>query len=167
MFDELFSRSGLSLDRLRSFLALASSGSIARAAPGDVTRQSQISRQISELEAFFATELTVRRGKTLALSGAGKRLALLVQQQLQGLDDFRLEQAHVPKSFVIGASASVIDWLVVPAVSGIRKALGNASVKLEMMRSKGLIEAVRDGRLDFAIVREDAISDASRKPSCP
>ena len=69
MYDEPFSRGGLSLDRLRNFLALASSGSIAKAAPGDVTRQSQISRQVGELVAFFATELTVRRGQDTGAIG--------------------------------------------------------------------------------------------------
>ncbi|MBL9142395.1 MAG: LysR family transcriptional regulator [Verrucomicrobiaceae bacterium] len=135
MFAELFSRSGLSLDRLRAFLALAHAGSIAKAAPGDVTRQSQISRQISELETFFGAELTERRGKTLALSEAGKRLSTLIQQQLQDLDDFRIEQSGARKSFAIGASASVLDWMVVPAIHGIREALGQSTIRLEAKRS--------------------------------
>ena len=162
MFTDLFSRSGLSLDRLRSFLALAHAGSIAKAAPGDVTRQSQISRQVGELEAFFGSELTERRGKTLALSEAGKRLAMLIQQQMQDLDDFRIEQSQAKKAFTIGTSASVLDWLVVPAMAGIRAALDHATVRLMAMRSRALVDAVRDGRIDFAIVREDAISNVSR-----
>ncbi len=163
MFEGLFSHSGLSLDRLRSFLAFAHAGSIAKAAPGDVIRQSQISRQLSELEEFFGTELTERRGKALVLAEAGKRLALLVQQQLQDLDDFRLEQTQVKKTFVIGASASVLDWLVVPAIGGIREALAGAVVRLEALRSRSLIESVREGRIDFAIVREDAIPSTAKK----
>lgn len=162
MFTDLFSRSGLSLDRLRSFLALAQAGSIAKAAPGDVTRQSQISRQVSELEAFFGTELTERRGKTLALSVAGNRLAGLIQQQLQDLDDFRIEQSQSKKCFSIGGGASVLDWMVVPGMKGIRAALGGASVRLEAMRSRMVVDAVREGRLDFGIVREDAISAGAR-----
>lgn len=68
MFEHLFSKGGLSLDRLRSFMQMAQAGSIAKAAPGDTNRQSQISRQIRELEQFFGTELTRRKGKTLSLS---------------------------------------------------------------------------------------------------
>ncbi len=159
MFDELFSRSGLSLDRLRSFLALAEAGSIAKAAPGDVTRQSQISRQASELEAFFGTELTERRGKSLVLSPAGQRLAMLVRQQLQDLDDFRKEQVQVKKAFTIGAGASILDWLIIPALGAAAEALGHATLRLETQRSSGLVERVKDGRIDFAIVREDAIRE--------
>jgi len=75
MFEALFSTRGLSLDRLRSFLEMAEAGGIARAAPGDPVRQSQISRQIRELEEFFGTELTQRRGKGLVLTPAARRLA--------------------------------------------------------------------------------------------
>jgi len=52
MFEDLFSKGGLSLERLRSFMLMANAGSIAKAVPQDPTRQSQISRQIKELESF-------------------------------------------------------------------------------------------------------------------
>lgn len=165
MFDELFARSGLSIDRLRSFLEFADAGSIAKAAPQDVTRQSQISRQIGELEDFFGTELTQRRGKGLVLSAEGQRLGMLVRQQLQDLDDFRREQIQVKKAFTVGAGASIVDWLIIPALAGIAEALGNATIRLETQRSSGLVERVKDGRIDFAIVREDAIpAGLSRQP---
>ena len=61
-FDRLFDISGLSLDRLRSFLRVVEAGSLTRAALGDVTRQSQYSRQIKELEGYFGTALTRRVG---------------------------------------------------------------------------------------------------------
>jgi DNA-binding transcriptional LysR family regulator len=51
-FDRLFARSGLLLDRLRTFPAVAGAGNLARAAKGDPTRQSQFSRQVNELEGF-------------------------------------------------------------------------------------------------------------------
>jgi DNA-binding transcriptional LysR family regulator len=156
------SRSGLSLDRLRSFLAFAQAGSIAKAAPGDVNHQSQISRQISELETFFATELTERRGKTLALSTAGQRLATLIQEQLQDLDDFRREQAQMKKVFTIGAGASTLEWLVTPHLPLIAEQLGGALLRTELRRSRPLVEGVQDGRVDLAVLRKDAIPDATR-----
>src|SRR4030095_8519532 len=113
MFPELFSRSGLSLDRLRSFLAIADAGSIVRAASDDPVRQSLFSRQVRELEEFFGAELTRRHGKTIALSPAGHRLASLIRAQLQDLDDFRREQAGAPKTFTIASGGSMIEWVVV------------------------------------------------------
>lgn len=160
MFEELFARSGLSLDRLRSFLLVANAGSIIQAAGGDPVRQSLFSRQIRELEEFFGVELTERRGKAIAISPAGVRLAALIREQLQDLDDFRREQVDEKKSFVIGSGASILEWVVIPALAGITKALGGSTLRLESMRSSDLVEAVREGRLDFAIVREDAIPEA-------
>ena len=157
MFRDLFNRSGLSLDRLRRFLEFADAGSISKAAPDDVNLQSQISRQIAELEEYFETELTVRRGKTLALSPAGRRLSHLIREQFQDLCDFQLEQSSQSKTFSIGAGASILEWLVIPAIPGIRRLLGNATLQLSSRRSGELIEDVRDGKLDFAVVRDDAI----------
>ena len=38
--------------------------------------------------------------------------AALVREQLQGLEDFKHEQANVPKQFVFGAGGSVLEWLL-------------------------------------------------------
>jgi DNA-binding transcriptional LysR family regulator len=161
MFDHLFSKGGLSLDRLRSFMQMAQAGSIAKAAPGDTNRQSQISRQIRELEQFFGTELTRRKGKTLSLSAAGERLALLIREQLQDLEDFRKEQTGQAKSFVIGAGASVLEWLVVPALPAVSQHLGGATLQTEAHRSRSLADAVRDGRVDLAIIRQNAAPEGN------
>lgn len=159
MFESLFTRGGLSLDRLRGFLELAQAGSISKAAAGDASRQALLSRQIRELEEFFGTELTLRRGKTLVLSPAGTRLALLIREQFQDLNDFHLEQQKLPKTFRLGAGASILEWLVIPKASKVRSSLGNATLRLSSQRSRDLVEHVRDGLLDFAIVREDAIPE--------
>jgi len=167
MFESLFSKGGLSLDRLRSFLEMAEAGSIAKAAPGDVVRQSQISRQIRELEEFFGAELTQRRGKTLVLTPSGRRLAVLVRGQMQGLDDFRCEEQDRPKVFVFGAGASTLESMVAPRLPALAESLGGAQLRTESHRSRALVEAVREGRVDFAVVRRDAITDPSKKNCLP
>lgn len=159
MFESLVSTSGLSLERLRGFLEFAEVGSIAKAAEGELSRQALISRQIRELEEFFGTELTFRRGKSLSLSPAGKRLAQLIRGQFQDLSDFQLEQKQLARSFSLGAGASILEWLVVPAAAKIRSALRNSTLRLSPQRSQDLVDHIRDGRLDFAVVRGDAVAD--------
>ena len=56
-----------------------------------------------------------------------------------------------------GSQGSIIDWLLVPRLGAIREALGNAMVELEQLRTLDVVRAVADGRLDFGIVREDAV----------
>ena len=99
MFEKLFSERGLSLDRLRVLVEIHDAGSIAQAAPGDLVRQSQYSRQLRELSEFFGCEVAQRRGKLLKLTGRGARLAELAR--VDGLDasagDYRLTPLFTPE----------------------------------------------------------------------
>ena len=156
-FERLFDVSGLSLDRLHSFLQVVEAGGQAKAALGDPIRQSQFSRQIKEMEGFFGVALTRRVGRRIEITDEGKRLALIIRHQFRELDDFRESMAGRSVSVRIGSQGSVIDWLIVPRLSGVRTALGNATVELEQLRSSDVVRAVADGRLDFGIVREDAV----------
>ncbi|MCH2065469.1 MAG: LysR family transcriptional regulator [Roseibacillus sp.] len=165
MFDELFKRGGLSLERLHSFLAVVDAGSIAAAADRNLNRQSLISRQIRELEEFFGTELTTRRGKSIAVTPEGRRLGELVRMNLLGMQDFLLDARARPRTITIGAGGSALEWLVGPAARSIQSALGDVTVRLEVNRTAQLVEKVRDGRLDFAVLRSDAIPRGS--PSKP
>ena len=61
-FEHLFDISGLSLDRLRSFLKVAEAGNLATAAQGDAVRQSQYSRQIKEKSPAPAFVLCLANG---------------------------------------------------------------------------------------------------------
>ena len=92
-FERLFTVSGLSLDRLRTFLRVAEAGNLAKAALGDVTKQSQFSRQIKELEAFFGVALTRRVGRRIEITQEGNQLALIIRRQFRELDDFRESMA--------------------------------------------------------------------------
>jgi DNA-binding transcriptional LysR family regulator len=156
-FERLFAISGLSLDRLRSFLRVAEAGNLAKAARGDATRQSQFSRQIKELEAFFGVPLTRRMGRRIEITDEGARLAVIIRRQFSELDAFRESSAGRSVSIRMGSQGSVIEWLLVPRLAGIRILLGSAMVELEQMRSADVVRAVVDGRLDFGMVREDAV----------
>jgi DNA-binding transcriptional LysR family regulator len=88
MEDILFSKSGLSLDRLKSFCLVAEAESFTKAAGGDSNRQTQFSRQIKDLEQFFGTELFQRKGRTVTLSTTGMELHTLVSEYFCALEDF-------------------------------------------------------------------------------
>ncbi|MGD9417369.1 MAG: LysR family transcriptional regulator [Verrucomicrobiota bacterium JB025] len=156
-FERLFAVSGLSLDRLRTFLRVSEAGNLAKAALGDVTKQSQFSRQIKELEAFFGVALTRRVGRRIEITEEGHRLALIIRRQFGELDNFRESMAGRSVNVRFGSQGSVIDWLLVPRLPEIREALGSALVELEQMRSAEVVRSVADGRLDFGIVRSDAV----------
>lgn len=157
MNNELFSEHGLSLDRLKSFLDVVESGSIVKAAGGDSNKQSQYSRQIKELEVFFGAELTIRKGRRIEITEEGERLARLIRGAFTDLSDFRADSKNQPRRAVIAGGASVIEWMVAPALARCRAALGNPLIETLSMRSTDVIRALDDSKVDFGILREDSI----------
>ena len=157
-FERLFAVSGLSLDRLRTFLRVVEAGNLSKAALGDPTKQSQFSRQIKEMEAFFGVALTRRVGRRIEITEEGNRLALLIRRQFSELDDFRESMAGRSINVRLGSQGSIIDWLVIPRLTAYQ-AMGNVTLEMEQMRSLDVVRAVADGRLDFGIVREDALPE--------
>lgn len=162
-FETLFAVSGLSLDRLRSFLRVVEAGNLTKAAQGDVTKQSQFSRQIKELESFFGVALTRRVGRRIEITDEGHWLALIVRRQFRELDDFRKTMAGRSVSVRIGTQGSILNWLLVPRIRAITEALGNATIEMEPMRTMDVVRAVADGRIDFGIVREDALPSETKR----
>lgn len=158
MFDSLFSERGLSLDRLKVLIEVRDAGSIAQAAPGDPVRQSQYSRQLRELSEFFGCEVAQRRGKLLKLTEQGERLAELSREQLRSLDDFRAECKQQSVGFSIGAGDSLIQWLVIPRLGKVFDGLRGPRFATMNLRTNEIVQQLTDCRLDFGIIRKNAVA---------
>jgi DNA-binding transcriptional LysR family regulator len=156
MFESLFSERGLSLDRLKVLIEVRDAGSIAQAAPGDLVRQSQYSRQLRELAEFFGCEVARRRGKILKLTKQGERLAELAREHLRGLEDFRTECRAESVSFTIGAGDSLIQWLVIPRLGEMVRSFSHTRFVTVNLRTNDIVQQITDGRIDFGIIRKNA-----------
>jgi len=163
MHDGLFSRSGLSLDRLRVLLDVRDAGSISKAAAGDPVRQSQYSRQLKELETFFGLELTTRQGRNLKLTSVGEQLAALVREQFVSLEEFARQSAGEPAVYAIGAGESLIHWLILPRLARLNSALPGVSFRLPNLQTRDIIEQLHARILDFGILRTDRIPASFHK----
>jgi DNA-binding transcriptional LysR family regulator len=160
MSRNLFDRSGLSLERLRSFLAVADAGAIARAAPRNSVRQSQLSRQIGELEEFFGRALVERRGRGLALTSAGRDLAEVVRRALDGLRDV----ASVPEgriSLSVGAGDSLLHGWIIPRLAQ-RIPPAKLGLAFTACASADVVERLDDGRLDLGVARTAEVAATLR-----
>lgn len=158
MFNNLFAQGGLSLDRMRSFCAVAEAGGVTRAAGGDAVRQSQFSRQIKELETFFGAELTRRQGKSIVLSSAGVRLAKIIRESFTALDDFHRGCKSEPIEFSIGAGDALLQWLLFPRLAQLHDALPTVAFQVLSLRTLDISERINNLQLDFGLVRKDAVS---------
>jgi DNA-binding transcriptional LysR family regulator len=157
MFSEMLSKGGLSLDRLHNFCRIAEAGGITKAAGGDPGKQSLYSRQIKELETFFGVELKVRRGKGIVLTDAGLQLARLTRAHLIGLADFQQTARKMPQHVSIGSGNSVIEWILVPRLSALSKALPDARFECYADRTRFIVSRLLDLTLDVGIIRGDAV----------
>lgn len=143
---------GLSLDRLGSFLRVADAGGLALAAPGDPARQSQLSRQMTELESALKQVLFVRAGRRKQLSPAGHALARVVRELGQGLEDVAAAEQG-PVRVALGAGDSVLQWLVLPRLGELGPALQGVELELGALGADGVVSALQEHRIDLGILR--------------
>lgn len=157
MYEALFARNGLSLDRLRVLVEVADAGGISRAVGADATRQSQYSRQLKELGQAFGVELTCRKGRLLKLTLEGERLASLTRQALTGLADFEATVGNTPVVYRLGSGESLLQWAVAPALASLRKAFPGVVFACTNRRTRDIVNALRDFSLDYGLIRENAV----------
>ena len=145
VYKDLFSKAGLSLERLKTFIEVVEARGFTAAAKGDPTRQSQYSRQIRELETYFGVELLVRGRGRFALTPPGEALLGLARSHLAGLDDLRRTCADAPVEVRVAAGESLLQWLVVPRLALLRKARPNHIWLLKNRRSGEVVADIKGG----------------------
>lgn len=158
MFDELFGKSGLSLERLQTLCEVAEKGSIGEATKGDSNRQTQFSRQISELERFFGVELLNRDSRPYRLTEEGRELAQISRGYLSSLSDFHANCSDRPVRLVIGAGESIIQWLLMPMLEHLSKEIPEAVISMRNLRTNTIIKDLTDGDIDLGLVRKSAVA---------
>jgi DNA-binding transcriptional LysR family regulator len=146
------SLTGLSLDRLSSFLQVAEAGGLARAAPGEPVRQSQLSRQLKELENALGQVLFDRSSRGFELTAAGQVLARVVRELGQGISDVTAAEQG-PVKVALGAGDSVLQWLVLPKLGELGRALEGVELEVGAQGSDGVVAGLLEHRLDLGLLR--------------
>jgi DNA-binding transcriptional LysR family regulator len=167
MFEELFSRDGLSLERLHALIQLGEEGSLTRAAKGDPGKQSRMSHRLKELSAFFGVALTDRVGRKIRLTEAGERLVKLAREHFQELTHFMLDSRGSSISYRLGSADSLVQWLAVPAVAKLRRPGAGVRFTLQNLRGEEIVDRLQDQRLEFGLVSNDvALHGLKSKAIC-
>jgi DNA-binding transcriptional LysR family regulator len=158
MFEKLFTQSGLSLERLKTFAEIVTAGGISLAAQSDANRQSQFSRQLKELEKYFGVELLKRNRGPMQLTDAGHRLHQIIGHGFRALEDFRGSCENQPVELVLGAGESMIQWFLVPRLAGLANTRKNLALTFRNLRTAEIVRGLQEAGLDFGCVTR-AISD--------
>ncbi len=157
MFKYLANQSGLSLERLASLCEVAEAGSIGQASRGDVNKQSQLSRQITELEAVFGVALLARQSRPFRLTAQGKELAQVSRQFFQSVDDLQKQAGGEAQRVVVGAGETLIQWLLFPACEVMQKQTTGVVFAFKNLDSAGLVDGLQKGEVDFALIRKEEV----------
>jgi DNA-binding transcriptional LysR family regulator len=145
-----------SLKDLELFVAVAESGSIAKAAQRSHTVASAVSKRISDMESGFGTPLLVRRSKGVELTPAGQTLlarARGVLNQASQLSDELGEFASGIRGHVrvFANISSIVEFLPAALASFLAKHR-DIRVHLEEHVSSVTAQAVADSIADIGII---------------
>lgn len=156
MFKHLANQSGFSLERLASLCEVAETGSIGQASRGDANRQSQLSRQIAELEAVFGVALLARQSRPFRLTTQGKELAQAARQFFQSVDDLQRRATDAAQRVVIGAGEALIQWLLFQATEAMGR--HGAVFAFKNLDTPRLVEGLLRGEIDLALIRQEEVT---------
>jgi DNA-binding transcriptional LysR family regulator len=140
-------------DQLRTFVAIAETGSFTRAADMVARTQSAVSMQMRRLEERVGKPLFERNGRTSRLTGEGERLLPHARRILKA-------QAEALQAFGDGADAGLVRLGVPDDYAGfLPEILGRftcchplVEITVECQQSANLIDLVQANALEIAII---------------
>lgn len=150
---------GFSVERLYALYEVAEKGSISAVAAGSASRQSLLSRQITELEQFFEVSLLNRESRPHRLTIEGSEMAGICREFFISVEGCRDRWHDRGSSVSIVSGESLLQWIVLPLMRERREELKTKKVRLSL-RNTRTTEAVRsllEGRADIGLIRKDAV----------
>lgn len=149
----------LDITTLRSFVAVADSGGVTRAAGFLHLTQSAVSMQLKRLEELLGLELMDRSGRTIALTASGEQL-LAYARRMVALNDEVITRL-TDHAFEGEVSLGVPHDVVYPAVPQVLKqfhaAFPRVRVHLEASNTALLLDRHRRGKCDIIVTTETEV----------
>jgi DNA-binding transcriptional LysR family regulator len=157
MYKKLFAKDGLSLERLWVWVKVVKAGSIIEAADRDLTRASQYSRQISELEQYFGFKLAERRKRRLIFNAAGKELSRKANEVLAILQGFCAREQKTEVKLNVAAYESLIHWMLIPLTAKLQRNFPEIRWVIRNNSTSEIIRGLKELTFDVGLVRKNAV----------
>lgn len=142
------------LDEMRTFVVLAESGSLQRAAERLFLTPSAVTRQIQRLEASLKMPLLDRRVKPARITREGRAVLDRGRQMLRMMDELRAsgaEDAEPSGIFRIGLSHALAQPSLVASIQRLTSRFPQLQPVLSTHLRQQLIDQTRTGELDVAL----------------
>ncbi|RZT29265.1 LysR family transcriptional regulator [Cupriavidus agavae] len=150
---------------LRSFLRIAETQSLSRAADRLGQTQSGVSKQLAALEAYLGKPLFVRTGRGVALTEAGSKLRDAIEAPYRAIDlaaqSIRDTHGTTQGTLRIAFVHTVNYYFLAEAVAGF---IGNyPAINLSLMgrSSADVVALVESGKADLGVAYDTAVDTAA------
>lgn len=154
----------------RAFLALADAGSFVGAGAATGLSQPAVHRAVRDFEQVSGVALVERRGRGVALTAAGQRLArgirLAAGELAAGIAETRPDRGARSGRLVIGAMPLCRALLLPAALAHLMREAPDASIDVVEGSRRELVEPLRDGAIDLMIgaLRTETAADLVQRP---
>ncbi|MEM5404053.1 LysR substrate-binding domain-containing protein [Paraburkholderia unamae] len=146
----------MKLHQLRVLLALAQHGSMHEASRSLHISQPALSKAVAELERELGVTLMSRSVRGVSLTNYGRALAKrasVVEQELRhALEDIEGMRGHAEAQLNIGFSAVASSGPLPESIAAFRARFPGVAVHAYEMRPQQILEGLREGRLDLALI---------------
>jgi len=150
--------------RLKLFLLIAQSGSIASAASAAGLTSSAVSHSLKTLEEELGNPLYERRGHRVILTSAGRRLIPRAEKILAEMQLIRDEQGQLREwgcgVLRIGTPASICQHILPDVLLEFRECFPDCELEVISVDSLEAHEMIREGSLDLAIAISKSESES-------
>lgn len=160
----------LDITTLRSFVAVADSGGVTRAAGFLHLTQSAVSMQLKRLEEILNVELLDRSGRTIALTASGEQLLVFARRMVALNDEVigRLTDQAYEGEIVLGVPHDIVYPAIPQVLKKFHAAFPRVKVHLVSSYTRGLKEQFGRGTCDLILTTEMALEPGAetlcRKP---
>ena len=146
----------MDLRQIEAFVRVAELGSFTKAAAAMGVAQPQLSRQVRQLEVSLRQNLLGRNGRGVTLTDAGRVLLEhgrgILHQVALAREELDSVRGSLAGRISMGLPPSLSRMLTVPLTKAFRDALPKAQLTLTEGFSLLMLESLRAGRLDMAVL---------------
>ncbi len=149
----------LDLTSLRSFVAVADSGGVTRAAGFLNLTQSAVSMQLKRLEQSLDTQLLDRSARTVTLTVAGEQLLSYARRMLELNDEVFMRMTHqeYEGEIILGVPHDIVYPAIPDVLKRFNAAYPRMRVQLLSSFTRNLQENFARGEADIILTTEDGV----------
>ncbi len=154
VMNDIFSKNGVSLDRLRALEKVVLAGNIALAAKGHPDQPNlpgQLSRQISDLEKVLGLQLLDRTRKPYPPTPEARRLAEACGRFVREVTEISAEASGLQRPITVGAGEVVIREFLIPKIGRQKKGKPAVQWVMRNLQRKKIQEGLAAEWLDVGI----------------